>query len=67
VILETAVIFDYLQYVFGSMSVNEALKRPSLNYDETSVAYRWRAIMFRLKQWAALIGAACLASIFAFH
>ena len=62
-----AIILDYLQYVFGSRSVNEGLNRPSLDYDETSVWYRGRAITFVLKQWAALIGAASLALIFALH
>jgi len=62
-----AIILDYLQYVLGSKSVNEALNRPSLDYDETSVWYRGRAITFVLKQWAALIGAASLALIFALH
>jgi hypothetical protein len=62
-----AIILDYLQYFFGSRSVNDALQRESLDYNTASVSYRGRAITFALKQWAAVFGAALLAFMFAVY
>lgn len=55
-----AILCDYLQYVFGLMSVEQALKRETLDYDNESCAYRARKFMFDAKQWLVVVGAALL-------
>ena len=52
-----AVVFDYLQYVFGYFSVNQALAREDNNYNANSCAYKARAFLFYAKQIAAGFGA----------
>jgi hypothetical protein len=54
------ILLDYLQYLFGAMAVDRALKRPTMDYDETSCAYKARLWAYRAKQFATAVGAAAL-------
>ena len=55
-----AILCDYLQYVFGLRSVEQALKRVTLDYDDESFSYRARKFMFDAKQWLVIAGAGIL-------
>jgi hypothetical protein len=59
----TAILFDYLQYLFGARSVEEALKDPESKYNELSCAYKARILFFNLKQWTVGIGAVLLIAV----
>lgn len=53
-----AVLFDYLQYVFGRRAVQNALDRKDkpFTYNRTWPSYRARQGCFWVKQAAALVG-----------
>ena len=55
-----AILFDYLQYLFGARSVEEALADPGSEYNPRSCAYKAREMFFTLKQWAVGVGAILL-------
>lgn len=55
-----AVLCDYLQYFFGLKSVENALRRETLDYDDASFSYRARKFMFSAKQWFVIAGAVIL-------
>ncbi|MEM7670291.1 MAG: hypothetical protein AAF317_14320 [Pseudomonadota bacterium] len=56
------IVFDYLQYLAGYFSVNDALKREAdeFAYDVTTSAYRLRTRFFWAKQVSAGLGALAL-------
>ena len=47
------VAFDYLQFLCGYFSVNDALKAENNNYDSSSLSYRFRSHFFWAKQVTA--------------
>lgn len=51
-----AIVFDYLQYLFGYISVNKALKESDHQYDDQWFSYRLIKIFFVGKQLFVLIG-----------
>ena len=55
-----AILCDYLQYFFGLRSVDQALERETLDYDDESFPYRARKAMFVAKQWLVIAGAGLL-------
>ena len=55
-----AILCDYLQYFFGLRSVEEALKRDTVDYDDASFAYKARKATFYIKQWLVIAGAVVL-------
>lgn len=48
------VLFDYLQYLAGYWSANEALSREDNLFDDASLAYKSRRILFWAKQASAI-------------
>ena len=58
----TTILFDYLQYLSGYFSVNEALnnKNAGYHYIKKSLAYKMRGWCFIGKQAAVIIGLAAL-------
>ena len=56
-------VFDYLQYFFGSMAVEAAMKAKN-KYDEDSIAYKARKLFFYLKQYAVFVGVGLLVWLF---
>lgn len=48
------ILFDYLQFLAGYLSVNEALNRTDNTYDDKSLAYKSRKVLFWLKQVTAI-------------
>jgi hypothetical protein len=57
------ILFDYLQYFFGSMAVEAALISDN-RYDDKSFAYKARNVLFILKQYAVLFGVGALLWLF---
>lgn len=51
-----AIFFDYLQYLFGYISVNKALKESDHQYDNEWCSYRLIKLLFVGKQLFVLIG-----------
>jgi hypothetical protein len=58
-----AILFDYVQYVCGRISVEAALRRPTVDYDETSWSYRVRVDAFAGKQALVIVGSLCLVTM----
>lgn len=58
-----AVFCDYLQYVFGLMTVNKALSTNVNEYDDTSLAYWGRKAAFECKQVFVGVGALSLVAM----
>jgi hypothetical protein len=54
------IFFDYLQYVCGYFSADDALKRTPAQYNDNSIWYHGRHVSFYAKQLAALLGAGLL-------
>lgn len=52
-----AIVFDYMQFVFGYWSVRQALRASDSKYNEEYFAYKLRARLFWLKQGFAFAGA----------
>lgn len=57
------IVFDYLQYFFGSIAVEAALTSNS-RYDDNSFAYKARNFLFIVKQYAVLLGVGVLVWLF---
>jgi len=57
------ILFDYLQFLFASRSVDQALKRSDNSYNSKSLAYKARSSFYYAKQWSTFIGAATLVYI----
>lgn len=55
-----AVLCDYLQYVFGLVTVNKALSAEVYEYDDRSLAYKGRQGAFEAKQFFTGAGALSL-------
>jgi len=49
------VAFDYLQFLCGYFSINEALKSSTNEYDSSSASYRFRSHFFWAKQVTAAL------------
>jgi len=60
-----AILLDYLQYVFGLLSVKNALVRETVDYDPHSLWYKGRTFCFVGKQVAVTIGSTMLVIIVA--
>jgi len=60
-----AVVFDYLQYLFGRVAVQNALKRTDNPYAYNKKWFSWRAreVCFWAKQAMALLGSALLIGV----
>ena len=56
------ILFDYLQYFFGSLSTGEALDNPEngFKYNPGSWHYKMRVVFFYAKQITALVGSVVL-------
>jgi hypothetical protein len=50
------IFFDYLQFLAGYFSVNEALGRADNTYNEASASYKCRVFFFWAKQVSAVVG-----------
>ncbi|MEQ8295224.1 MAG: hypothetical protein RIB55_01935 [Nitratireductor sp.] len=61
-----AILLDYLQYVFGFVSVEDALKSESQEYDSTHIAYKARDYAFKWKQYCVIGGASILVFLVAY-
>lgn len=61
-----AILFDYLQYFFGSRAVEEALASETHQYNEDSCAYRARRLFYNLKQCSVGAGAVLLLFVVVF-
>jgi hypothetical protein len=61
-----SIISDYLQYLCGYISVNDALLREddSYRYDQSKLAYKGRHLFFWTKQFFAFVGAAVVIGLF---
>lgn len=57
------ILFDYLQYFFGSLAVEAAIKADN-KYDKDSLAYKARVLFFNLKQYAVFVGVGLLIWLF---
>lgn len=57
-----SIVSDYLQYVCGYFSVNDALKRREqmYSYDPSSLMYKGRMFFFWAKQALSFVGAAII-------
>ena len=58
-----AVLFDYFQYLFKLMSINEALKDTDNKYNNDSFWYKGAKCFFKLKQIATIIGVSLLITL----
>ncbi|UVC13780.1 hypothetical protein [Mesorhizobium onobrychidis] len=56
-----AILSDYLQYVFGKVTVDRALLEQMYEYDDTSLPYQGRKQAFDAKQLFVGVGALSLA------
>lgn len=59
-----AIFFDYLQYFFGSLTVDAALQAPNHKYDHASFAYKARGAFFHIKQYSVILGVIALGLLF---
>ena len=55
------VLMDYLQYYFGSRSVEETMRSKDISYDSDSFNYRARGWLFFGKQYVIIPGILALA------
>jgi len=65
-----AIVFDYLQYLFGNLAAEQALRETGANqylYNKKWISYRGRNFCFVLKQITALVGSAVLLWIVTFR
>jgi len=51
---------DYLQYMFGWMSIKDAKKSIDQLYDDEKFAHKARAFLFEAKQYVVLAGSIVL-------
>ncbi|MER9266610.1 hypothetical protein NKI63_18880 [Mesorhizobium sp. M0410] len=55
-----SIIMDYLQYMFGWVSIKDAKKSNDQLYDDDKFAHKARAFLFEAKQYVVLAGSMVL-------